>query len=118
VKTFVEWLAAALALALLALLVWLLAWSLWPTSRRQTTAAIFYPSGLTCRVKRLGAARRSPLSQRSTALDNSQHWFRSLTSRAHTSSASGYKRDGIQGRSLRTLDKQLCVRDCFASLEF
>jgi hypothetical protein len=33
VKTFLDWLAAALVLALLALMVGLLAWSEWPTVR-------------------------------------------------------------------------------------
>ena len=51
-------------------------------------------------------------------LDRSQHRHWLLTSRAHTSSASGCKRDGIRDRNVRTQDKQLSVRGRFASLEF
>ena len=49
VNKFLDWLAAALALALLALMVGLLAWSAWPALRRPSERGDIHdypPSGL------------------------------------------------------------------------
>jgi hypothetical protein len=57
VKALLGWLAAALALALLALVVGLLAWSEWPTSNDRGDIHDFPPSGLNTAPSHLTSAQ-------------------------------------------------------------